>query len=93
MTLTLVKFDLDEINPSRAIPGSRPAHYLTFGANDLDLCRTKPIVRVGAPFVPSQESDRPEIWHVWSVHLGVHNLCTKFHVNSPCAYKTDPDEL
>jgi hypothetical protein len=59
MTLTLTKFNLTEMNPSRAIPG--PAYTplpsfvklgpighgrytnVTFGPNDLDLCRDKPL--------------------------------------------------
>jgi hypothetical protein len=41
-----------------------------------------------APWWPSQESDRTEIWFVQSFHLGVHMY--KLQVNSPTSYETCP---
>jgi hypothetical protein len=53
MTLNFTKFDLAEMNPSRAIPGSAYTPLPTkdvgekqmwhLGPNDLDLCRNKPL--------------------------------------------------
>jgi hypothetical protein len=50
------------------------------------------VFSVLAPWWPSQESDRTEIWLVQSFHLGVHTciVCIKFQVNSPSSYETCP---